>query len=495
MAYEEKRKSVEENGLFSVMKLARILIKKWWLILVFIVVFAIAGFGIAKFTYVPSYSSNIIINANNKSKDIAGSAADYNTQSDTEASNRIANNFKILIQESNDFITAVQRVVKAQTGVEYSKEDLRGMINAEVFTDSSMLNIRVSSSNKELAYAVATAVQSVYTQITDEAFPTATFTVADNATKAELQADSSTLIYTAAGFLIGAVIAFLLIIISSSLNNVVLSSDDIKNNFNINIIATVSKIKIKKNEKKRLLITDKNVGLPFIETFKLIRTKIENTKLKKGYSVFAVTSSTESEGKTTSSTNIALSLAKSGKSVILIDADLRKPAVYKTLGISVEGDKGVFDIISGQKSFEEAVKYVEKFNLYLLVSSTQIADPSEVLSSRGMEAVIKEAKKKFDYVIIDCPPAGFVADAAIISNYADTIIFVTSEEKVTVTQVEYALSDLMTTKAEIMGCIYNCANPRITALGEKSGGYFSSPYGYGGYGYYGYYGSSSHKRK
>ena len=134
----------------------------------------------------------------------------------------------------------------------------------------------------------------------------------------------------------------------------------------MNIIATVSDIKSKgknKNDRTRLLITDRNVGLPFIETFKLIRTKLENAKLKKGFSVFAITSSTESEGKTTCSSNIALSLAKSGKSVLLIDADLRKPAVCKTLGIAIEGEKGIYDIVHGNKTFEESVKYIERYNL------------------------------------------------------------------------------------------------------------------------------------
>ena len=111
--------------------------------------------------------------------------------------------------------------------------------------------------------------------------------------------------------------------------------------------------------------------------------RAENAKLKKGYSVFAVTSSTESEGKTTCSVNTALSLAKSGKSVLLIDADLRKPAVCKTLGISLEGERGVYDIVTGKKTFEESVKYIEKLNLYLLVASAAVQDPSETLRQRS----------------------------------------------------------------------------------------------------------------
>ena len=166
-------------------------------------------------------------------------------------------------------------------------------------------------------------------------------------------------------------------------------------------------------------------------------------------------------------------------------------------GVSLEGEKGVYDIVNGNKSFEESVKYIERYNLYLLVASAAVPDPSETLASASMEKIIETAKANFDYVIIDCPPAGVVADAAIVANYTDTMIFVTAEERVAIPQIEYALSDLMTTKADILGCIYNRAGTgTLKVATEKAGGYFSNRYG----GYYGssyYYGSRSshHHRK
>ena len=114
-----------------------------------------------------------------------------------------------------------------------------------------------------------------------------------------------------------------------------------------------------------------------------------------------------------------------------------------------------------------------------------------------MADIIAEAKKNFDYVIVDCPPAGVVADAAIVANYTDAIIFVAAEDKVSLMQIEYALSDIANAKAEPIGCIYNRAGSgRFSS--DKKGGYFSNRYG----GYYGtsyYYGnsrsSSHHKRR
>lgn len=503
MAYEEKRTHDDDAGLEPILKFIRQILAKWWIVVAFVVVFSVAGFGIAKVTYTERYSSNLIFSVANKDRDISGDAALYTTASDAQASATIANNFKTLMERGDYFITMVESAVESKTGKDYNKEALRSLIDVELVADTTLVNVTVTSQDEDLAYAVATAIESVYVDVTEDAFPTANITVADSATQAALATDSSTLIYTVAGFLAGAAIAVLFILIKAKIQNKLLSTEDIKNKFNIDIIATVSDIKGKKGDRTRLLITDRNVGLPFIETFKLIRTKLENAKLKKGYSVFAITSSTESEGKTTCSTNIALSLAKSGKSVLLIDADLRKPAVCKTLGISIEGEKGIYDIVNGYKTFEESVKYIEKFNLYLLVASAAVADPSETLASDRMAKLVEQARKEFDYVIVDCPPAGVVADAAIVANYTDTIIFVTAEERVAIPQIEYALSDIMTTKADVMGCIYNRAGTgTLRAATEKSGGYFSNRYGgyYGSSYYYGSHSSSSrhssrHRRK
>ena len=485
MAYEEKTNFEDDTSLYSFLRLMNILMKKWWVIIIFMIAFGLLGFLFSKVTYTEQYSSQIMFNVSNKDKEIVGAPSTYMTQSDAQASAMLANNFKEIIENSNDFITGVQKEVKTSTGESYSKKYLRSLISVDLVTDGTLVYVTAISDDKELTYAVSNAVKDIYEEIVRAAFPTANVTIADNPTPPVLQSDKTTFIYTLAGLFFGVVLAIVILVIRNKIQNRLLSSEDIKNRYGVSIMAIVSKIDTKKSGISRLLITDRNVGLPFIETFKLIRTKLETTKLKKGYSVFAVTSSTESEGKTTCSANIALSLAKSGKSVILIDADLRRPAVCKTLGITLDGDQGVYEIVSGQKTFDETVKYVERYNLYLLVSDRQTVDPSEVLASKGMEAIIEEARKNFDYVVIDCPPAGVVADAAIIANYADSVIFVASEGKVSLSQVEYALSDLMTTKSDILGCIYNYADPRFLSRG----GYFAGSYG--GYNKLGGYGSTN----
>ncbi len=476
----------EEYGVSfeAILKLIRIIATKWWVIVVLVFVFAVAGFGFSKATYEDRYSSKILINASNKAGDIAGDAAKYTTASDVTASAMFATSFKWILMNTDDIYQYVLKEVKANTGKQdLTVGDLRASVSPSVVADTTMVTVRVSTGEKDLSYEIAHAIVNAFPLVMGESFPNAKYTLVSDATKPEKpDADYSGLLYTFVGAVAGALLALAIILISNRIKNLVQTSDELKRRYNLNVIASVAKLDVKKlkiDPKKGLLIFDKTVGLPFIETFKLIRTKVENVSLKKGYKVFAVTSSTESEGKTTVSVNTALSLAKSGKSVLLIDCDIRKPSVYKTLGVPVGADRGVFDIVSGKKNFEEAIKYVDKYNLYLLVSGAPISDPSEVLASAKMQEIIAEAKKNFDFVIIDCAPAGVVADATIVSNYCDAVLFVAAENKASMRQIEYAISDLATTKAEVFGCIYNYASKSLIGrAGDRGSGYFSRSYGY-----------------
>ena len=130
----------------------------------------------------------------------------------------------------------------------------------------------------------------------------------------------------------------------------------------------------------------------FIESFKLIRTKIENVAKRKNYKAFVFTSAAENEGKTTVSTNTALALAKNGKSVLLIDADLRKPSVYKALGISAANELGLTGVVRGERTLSDSIKYFEKFNLFLLVTSQPVAESTEILAADEMVEIIEAVK-------------------------------------------------------------------------------------------------------
>ena len=141
--------------------------------------------------------------------------------------------------------------------------------------------------------------------------------------------------------------------------------------------------------------------------------------------------------------------------MLLVDGDLRKPAVAKLLGINASEDGGVYGVINGEKTLAEAIKYSEKYNLFLLVSGKPVFDPSEILSTDAMSDIIKSAEKEFDYIIIDTAPCGVVADSSILSSYADGIILVVRNDMVASRRIKRAVENLENSGTKLVGCIYN----------------------------------------
>lgn len=213
MAYEGKKASTVSKGSGSVFEFMSLMIVNWWLIILLVVAFGASGFGIAKITYREQFTSSLVFAVMSKTADGSGT---YISDGDAQSSATIATNLKTIIQDSDSLISAIQDDVRVRTGKEYSKERLRNMIKVEIVDDSTLINITVKSGDKDLAFEVATAIQGVYPEFVEDAFPVVNLSVADEATLPVLVSDSTTIIYTASGLVMGAVVAVAIIFLSQS---------------------------------------------------------------------------------------------------------------------------------------------------------------------------------------------------------------------------------------------------------------------------------------
>lgn len=455
-------------------------LKNWWIVVIAAVVFAATGFLIAKVTYTPSYSSKIMFIANNRSSALSVSSGQ--SASDLNASATLAESFKYVFTT-----TELSEKVANNSGYKnISVSDLRSWVSVQSVEETAIINLFVKTPNADVSYGIAKAYVDNYEETAKAAFPNTTLTVIDPPLLPQApDANNNNVIYTFLGFLIGAILSTLAIVAVVAIKDTIKSSDEVKEKLGLKVLGSVSRINVKKNKSnapKSLLITDRKSGFSFVETYKIMRTKLEHIATREGYKTFVITSTAENEGKTTNATNLALVLAKNGKSVLLIDGDLRKPAVAKTLGINASDDNGVFGVINGEKTLAEAIKYSEKYNLFLLISGKEIFDPSELLSTDAMADIIKSAEKEFDYIIIDTAPCGVVADAAILANYADAILLVVREDVAPARRIKKAMENLENSGTELVGCIYNGTSAGFTK--RLSSGSYGSKYGYGyGYGY------------
>ncbi len=458
--------------------------RKWWVVAICSVLCASIGFVIAKVTYVPSYTSTMKFVIDNKSE---ATSPDGQSSSDIAAGIYLARNYVYLMTETNGLMDLIAKDCGYTVdGPVLTGADIKKMVSSKLVENTAIIDIGITSPNPEVSYAVALSYVDNYSKITDKAYQSTRAILIDEPVKAiEPNEDNTPLIYTILGFCLGAGLAIFAICFIIFLKDTVKLPEDITNKLGQKIIGSIVRLKNPGDESTHL-ITDKKTGFMFIESFKIIRTKIENMSKRYGYKAFVVTSALANEGKTTIAINMALALAKTGKSVLLIDADLRKPSVYKGIGISAADDLGLPGVLQGKKTLNDSIKYFEKYNLFLLVTSQSIVEPAELLSSDEMDAVMEVIKNEFDYVIIDTPPASLVADASVFAQYADANVMVVRRDHASMRRIRRTIDDMTATGKEVVGCIYNDAekNPDSGIVRRLR----SSKLGYGdGYGYgYGY---------
>lgn len=191
--------------------------------------------------------------------------------------------------------------------------------------------------------------------------------------------------------------------------------------------------------------------------------------------VLLVTSAQPGEGKTTTSFAMACSFARMGKTVLLIDADLRRPSLHRR--VNSPNDRGLSTLLASRDPLDSAVLASTHPNLSLMTSGAIPPSPTELLSSARLEQIVQEAAKRFDLVIIDSPPIIGLADAPTIAPLADGVVFVVEADRSRRGSLKTALRRLRAMRPIIVGAVLT----KFDAL--KAGNRYSEYYGYEYYQY------------
>lgn len=201
------------------------------------------------------------------------------------------------------------------------------------------------------------------------------------------------------------------------------------------------------------IITIQNPRSPIAEAYRTLRTNIQFSSFDKKMQTIVITSSGPSEGKSTTSSNLAVVMSQNGNKTILIDCDQRKAKLHKVFLTS--NQKGLSDVLVGNSVFEEAVQKTEIENLHLLTSGTMPPNPSELLSSTKMKNFVEDLREKYDCIIIDTPPVIAVTDAQIVSRYADGCLLVVASAQAEREAAVKAKELLEKVDAKIIGVVLN----------------------------------------
>jgi len=288
------------------------------------------------------------------------------------------------------------------------------------------------------------------------------------------------------GLIIGVVISF----IRKALNQGVEDPDIIEKNLDVPVYATVPHSELQKKLNTQLMKNKQYADRPLIlalenneelsiESLRSLRTTLHFAFLEAKNNIIMITGPSPGVGKTFVSTNLAVVLANAGKKILLIDADLRKGFINKTMGI--KRDNGLSELISGTISPDEAIHTLEAVNIDFIPTGAIPPNPSELLLHERFKELLEGIGQNYDHIIIDSPPILAVTDACIIGRMASATLMVIRAGEHPLKELQQSVKRLKQNNVDLKGIVFNDVKQT------------SSRYGYG-YGYSKYVYQYSYKK-
>lgn len=282
-------------------------------------------------------------------------------------------------------------------------------------------------------------------------------------------------------FLVWIILSVIIIAIRYLLHDKILTTTDINRYSNAPILGVVARYK--EHVPVSQLIVDKKPKSMMAETFRTIRSNLDFISNEPGPKLISVTSTISGEGKTFVSINLAGILAFTGKKVIVIDADMRKPKIH--IGFNSSNERGLSTLLIGKDELSNCIRQSELDNLHFITAGPIPPNPSELLLSERMENLTRNLLQQYDYVLIDNPPIGIVTDALTNMLKADYPIYVIRSDysrRFFINTLERLIHE---NKINRLSVILNGVDLRRSSRYGYTYGY-GGRYGYGGGNGYGY---------
>ena len=224
------------------------------------------------------------------------------------------------------------------------------------------------------------------------------------------------------------------------------------------VLAVVPKVKGWRKRSQTRLVTASASDSPAGEAYRTLRTNLQFISRDASMRVISVTSPHAGEGKTTTVANLATTLALTGKRVMALSADLRKPRLHRFFGL--DNEDGLSSVLAGQAQLADVARRVEGLDSLRLVTSGPVPpNPAELLSSDAMESLLMHLRSSADYIVIDTPPALVVTDAMIVAPRVDGVVVVVDADETTGAAASHTIEQLEQVGAKVIGSVLNRFDP------------------------------------
>lgn len=454
---------VQAAGRDSLRSALGVLRKGWVTIVLVTLMFGLAGF-LYNFLQDPTYRSTATLYVTSGAENTAQSAY----QGSLASQQRVTSYTKLVDSD------AVVEAALESSGLRISMEQARASLSATATPETVLLNVSAEGSDSVQVADLANAVaQSMTLYVQELETPSgggaalAKMTVVTPASAESSPIAPQTTRNTALALIVGLLIGVSAMFVRDRYNNKLTSEGDVGEVTEAPLLAAVPSDDLLK---KQGLIDFSSGATLAAEAYRKLRTNLSFTSVDRPSRRIIVTSALAAEGKTTTAMNLAAALAETGKRVVLVDADLRRPQVYHRTGGM--GDVGFTNYLKGDGSMADLLQPSEVNGLQILASGPQPPNPAELLGSKKAGQGIENLSAMFDYVIIDSPPLLPVTDAAVLSQWADGVVLVARANQSRVPDVSAAIEQLEAVQATLVGVVLTDVPTRGGAY--KYGYYYTS---------------------
>lgn len=433
---------------------------------IFVILMSACIVGMAAFVGLDHYMGN----SYTASMKLAMIARDNsgNRLSDASLGTAMTRNLNVLNSEM-----LIEQICK-ETG----EEHIAGSVSASQIPDTNMISLNATAGSAEAALRLLKSALNSYPTLTGYfesgyMFRNLTDLSADNI--AEQKARPLYYAILAAMAVLAAGIGLTVFIC--------MSTDKIYNRhqaaaiLDIPVIGTIHFFKKKKGQKAILISQSFSNGI-YGEEIDKLSTQVEMMLDKEKHKILMVTSISENEGKSTVAVNLALNLSRRGKRVLLVDADMRRPAMAKIFDHTVPKEQSLSEFLYGNSSMKEVMyKNPKADDLRCIFQKAAIAEPDKLIEDEQFKKLLLQAASHMDYVILDTPPMGIVRDAELIASVVDAALLVLKQDGARAAEINDMVDVLDDTGVSVLGGVLNMA------VGDKDR--VSRNKHYGKY-YYGY---------
>lgn len=470
-----EKERIEETEKIDIISLAGDFLyglKKLWLL---ILVLTLAGAGISYFrtsyTYTPQYVASATMSVTAPGGQYIGA----------QTASQMAEVFPYILTSG-----VLEDVVAREMGM----DSVPGSISATAEEGTNLLTMSVTSDDPQMAYDILHTVIDCYPEVAEFVLGNTSLTILDETgvpsdTRKEVVVRGS----YRRGAVMGAGAGLVILCLYILLKKTVKSKDKLKSQINLPDMGSLPYIRNKKRKKKpeqnKVSLINERTPASYQEAMRRLRIRVLKEVEENQTKTIMVTSSIPGEGKTTVAVNLAISLVRQGKKVVLVDCDLRNPSIADFLGIT-EQRPGIDSVLHKKAAVTDVLTEIDvngENKLTLLLGEEEEKTDISLLGSKRMEGLIAELKNMADVVILDTAPAQLLADAALMARFVDAALYVIRYDYTKMYKIREGIQALAMSKIKMLGYVFNC--DRNSGDGKYGYGY---GYGYRRYGSYGHYG-------